>query len=49
VEIIVNKGQALCSLKKYDEAIKCFDKALKLEPDCKDAKEGKEKALKGEQ
>jgi len=32
-------------LKKYDFALKCFDKVLELNPDDKDAKKRKEEIL----
>ena len=27
------KGRLLCELEKYDEAIKCYDKSIELNPD----------------
>jgi len=32
-----NKGLALYNLRKYDKAIKCFDKAIRINPEYADA------------
>ena len=32
VLVLVNKGRALARLRKYDEAIECFDEVLKSSP-----------------
>ncbi len=36
----------LGAIRKYQEAIECFDETLKLNPDFEPAKEAKEKILK---
>ena len=40
-----NKGMALCRLKKYQEAIKAFDKSLELDPHYEKALKSKTEAL----
>ncbi|MGA9151794.1 MAG: tetratricopeptide repeat protein [Candidatus Nitrosopolaris sp.] len=40
-----NKGDSLFDMKKYKEAIECYDKAIELEPDFADAWESKGVAL----
>ena len=40
-----NKGLALNSLGKYDEAIKCYDKAIEIDPDDADTWNNKGLAL----
>jgi Ca-activated chloride channel family protein len=37
-----NRGNSLAKMQKYEEAIKAYDEALKLEPDMKDAIENKQ-------
>lgn len=41
-----NKGKTLVQLKRYDEAIACFDKALSHMPDDSSVKQQREEALK---
>jgi tetratricopeptide (TPR) repeat protein len=41
-----NKGVALYSLKKYEEAIKCFDKVLEIDPENPVAEKNRKAALK---
>jgi tetratricopeptide (TPR) repeat protein len=40
-----NKGNALCYQDKYDEAIKCYDEALRLDPNIAAAWNNKANAL----
>jgi tetratricopeptide (TPR) repeat protein len=42
----LDKGNTLYLLKKYDDAMECYNMALKVNPDNKGAQEGKEKALR---
>lgn len=44
-----NRGNALRSLKRYDEAVLCYDKALKYKPDCLEAFVNKGHALRDDQ
>jgi len=41
-----NRGNALRSLKRYDEAVLCYDNALKYKPDCLEAHINKGHALR---
>jgi tetratricopeptide (TPR) repeat protein len=41
------KGNTLYNLKKYDEAIKCYDKAIEINPNDAGPWEGKGNALYG--
>jgi len=41
-----NRGNALRSLKRYDEAVLCYDNALKHKPDCLEARINKGHALR---
>ena len=45
-EAWTNKGVDLVSLKKYDDALKCFEKALKIDPYLPQASNGKEEVLR---
>ena len=44
-----NRGNALRSLKRYDEAVLCYDNALKYKPDCLEAHVNKGHALRDDQ
>ena len=41
-----NKGNSLDSLEKYEEAIACYDEAIKLNPEDSDVRYGKGYTLK---
>ena len=45
VDAWIDMGNTLYLLKRYDEAIGCYDKALAIEPNNKNVKENKEKAI----
>ena len=41
-----NKGNIFSNLRNFDEAIKCYDKALEIKPDYANALKNKQSALK---
>lgn len=43
---LYNKGNSLKNLKRYNEALKCYEKALKMDSNYKPALEAKEEVLK---
>ncbi len=45
-EVWNNKGNALYKLEKYEEAIKCYDKALEIDPENPVAEKNRKAALK---
>jgi len=45
-DIWLNKGVSLYELKKYNDALKCFERVLELSPENSDGKTWKEKTLK---
>lgn len=47
VEGWFNKGLALYKLKSFEEAIMCFEKALKIDPDHIDSQRQRKRAVKG--
>jgi tetratricopeptide (TPR) repeat protein len=47
--VIENKGESLFALKRYEEALNCFQEALKLSPELELARKGEQKTLAARQ